>query len=310
MAFTCLHENTEIKSFTFSPAEWAKLGDRFDGMRMTMPCCDQPAIMVNDNFGGQYFIHGASVDDNESSNISDTCMESSSKLQVELYAKFIISRTLHELGWQVDAEPIIINGANNELLTGVYASKDGNKNVVEVMSTQEAVLKARSGHKKHKMRGYKSVWFNLINLSNSTNHYGEHADNNLLLFDLSLTKGNIFRVFNIHIPRDKPDIFNNDPTEISLTIEDFFKQLMARNLSFLACNDEKHCQGLVGKCFESTKLHKGLLENEPGRWILKVDSKNPVDYILSRNEETVGNWLQEDWLSTIQGWLDDKPCPI
>ena len=67
-------------------------------MRMTMPCCDQPTIMANDNFGGQYFIHGASVDDNELSNVSDTCMESSSDLQVKLYAKFIISRTLHEAG--------------------------------------------------------------------------------------------------------------------------------------------------------------------------------------------------------------------
>lgn len=240
MAFSCLHENTEVKSFTYSQAGWRELADRFDGMCMTMPCCDQPAIMFTDSYGGQYFIHDEPID-----GIASPCMESSSLFPDELYAKFVISKTLHDLGWHVDAEPIIVNGAKNELQTGIYARKGDNKNVVEVLSTQERLAAIKEKSDVHKLAGFKCVWFDLTNRSYRDSHYGIHADRNLLLFELILSKGEIFRVSDVYLPaetEDEPSFFAEvaKPIEVTLTIKDFFEQLMARNISWLARDDGNH----------------------------------------------------------------------
>ena len=405
MAFSCLHENTEIKSFTYSPADWGKLADRFDGMRMTMPCCDQPASMFSDELGGQYFIHSEPIAADNT-----TCMESSSEYQEELYAKFIISKTLHNMGWEVTAEPMVTNGAKNELLTGIYANKGSNKNVVEVMGSRAKMLDIRKKHQAHKLAGLKSVWFDITNLSRRENRYGVYPDKDLLLFDMLLTKGNVFRVFDIYIPRNKDAFYSKDPREISLTVEDFFDQMISRRLGFLtrddgnhylsvglgkkACykcdmtittvkrvfyhehvygewrdesiighsvreiprtdiavinehfakqygfnplkdvyskteggeymaNSCKYCGGLVGKFFEdeefydmkcrnwevvsdrvvSTKVHRGLMENEPGRWMLNIDPDAPVSYLLSGDESYDADETAFDDLSAE--YIDD-----
>lgn len=240
MAFDCLHENTEIHSFHYSPTDWEKLKAESDGMILTMACCNQPALLMTDELGTQYFAHeikGCALH-------PEQALESNTPMQRQ--ANFIIACKLYELGWKVETEqlgwaddkPVWIGGA-------VVASKGRAKVAVEVLWSYLPLEEVKLRQQAYKDDGVRCVWLMVAGKEEDQHSIFDerdalsgayfHATKQLPIFSIFIDTDKSLQVLNVLTASQEYDCCD----EIILELDVFIEQLMTKKISFENYDDGK-----------------------------------------------------------------------
>lgn len=252
MGFFCLRENVEICSYSLSSIEWQSLIDSTHESSLTMGCCNTPAIAKTSDQGTRYFIHKDKP--------SNSCIETTSESEAHLYAKYIVSKTLHELGWQVNAERFSLGSDDIDLLSGIYAHKGKAKMVAGVLWSHQPIEETLRLNELHKAAGRRCVWLlrpdggrdfsTPIPRNNAmVGDYENQQSKELPIFSLVPCQDSTLRVFGIN-KYDGEYGFN----EISLEISDFVELLFTKKIQYV------------------------VSANNDGCWVLNIDEEDLVDY--------------------------------
>lgn len=259
MAFSCVSQNVEVFSYNLSPTEWQSLIDDASHSTLRMLCCNAPAIAKTNEHGTQFFVHRTPH--------SDSCIETTTESDAHLHAKYLISKTLNEIGWKVNAERFSLGSNDIDLLSGIHASKGKAKMVAGVLWSHQPIEKTKQLNDFHKAAGRRCVW--LLRPDGGRDFstpiprhdamvadYEDQQSKELPIFSLVPCKDGILRVFGIH-KYDGEYGFN----EISLEISDFIEQLFTKKIQYV------------------------VSANNDGCWTLDVDEEDPVDYWYANEED-------------------------
>lgn len=90
---------------------------------LTMPCCGLPAIIKTSVLGTQFFAH--------KSKIPVDCNGSVGESSEHQSAKYLVSRTLYEMGWHVEVEKSGQTDAGDVWIADIFAQKGRARMAVE-----------------------------------------------------------------------------------------------------------------------------------------------------------------------------------
>lgn len=233
MAFNCLHENTKIHSFHYSPAAWNKLKSKSGSMILTMACCNQPALLMTDELGTQYFAH----------ELKCCAMHPEQALElntpIQRHANFIIAGKLYELGWQVEAEQL---GWADDLpvwISAVIASKGCAKVAVGVLWSEVPREELERRQQAYKDDGIRGVWLMRgrtglwDNLNVLIGDYHKRT-NELPVFSLLTDSSESIQVTNVLTSSQESECRK----EIVLGLGVFIDKLMTKSITFESSGDD------------------------------------------------------------------------
>lgn len=237
MTFTCLHENTELRSFECSPTEWATLASNSKVMGLTMACCNQPAVVKSDELGAQFFKH-------ETDSVPCAFKHFiSNESESHRYAKFLIAKKLFDLGWQVEAEQLDFESEPPTWIGAVRAAKGKAKVAVEVLWSYLPMDEVMSRQQAYKDAGIRCVW--LMRAGTTTGQHSplDHRDalagdysnstKELPIFSLFVGDDGSMKVMNILTASQEYDCRD----QIILDVSVFIEQLMTKHIVFESYDD-------------------------------------------------------------------------
>lgn len=224
MAFACLREDQRLYSFHYSLEQWIELKTTAKTLNLKMSCCGSPAVMKTSSLGTQFFAHKAkSIED---------CGVSEGESKEHLYAKYVVSKTLHDMGWQVEIERTGATPDGETWIADIYAEKGRAKMAVEIQWSPQSYVETRRRQDLYDMSGVRAVW--LLKSNNK-------AGNDALVGDYAWrTKG--MPVFTLERSKDGSmwvhDVFHA-PTnelvlqEVSVSLDGFIEQLFSGEVEFI-----------------------------------------------------------------------------
>ena len=109
-----------------------------------MACCGAEAILKTNELGTQFFAHKSK---------SASCSASDGESQEHQFAKYLVCRTLHELGWNVQAEKRGFTPDGKLWIADVYAEKGTTKVAVEIQWSPQSFVETQLRQEAYQMSG-------------------------------------------------------------------------------------------------------------------------------------------------------------
>lgn len=136
-----------IQSYNISKEEWQKLKDTKKEFQLTMPCCNNEAILKTSKLGTQFFAHGR----------RGTCT-SKTETKEHLLAKSIIAKVCQDSGWETITEYKGKSPSDKIWIADVYAERNNIKIVFEVQWSSQTEEITRKRQNRYKESGIRSAW--------------------------------------------------------------------------------------------------------------------------------------------------------
>lgn len=198
MAFSAIINGDRIYSFKFSDEDWIDL--KKSKSEILMPCCQGGALLKKSKLGTKFFSHKPKVN----------CGYSAPETIEHQFCKYLVAKTLHELGWMVETEKPGITPSGKKWIADIYAEKGDQKLCVEIQWSNQSAEDTRERHHVYLESGIKCLW--LLRLSKSQLRYNS---------DLSRTMKEYNSVSNmLYLKKEDDSSFNiGGFKEFSLTDE-------------------------------------------------------------------------------------------
>lgn len=234
MAFSCLKDGQKISSFHYTPSQWQGLKSQRNTFDLTMACCGQPAVMKTSTLGTQFFAHKSRPNPE-----THTTNPESKEHQ---YAKYLISQTLYQLGWEVDTEKRGETPDGEIWIADVYAQKNQEKIAVEVQWSPQTYQETALRQSLYTKSGVKCIWLLKSHKRSSVNALtGDYAYRtySVPVFTLTKNDNSQFIVRNIHFRNHETMIL----TAITLPLNVFIEQIFSKKFFFMPRgNGQLHLQ--------------------------------------------------------------------
>lgn len=209
MGFKCILNGSPLDSFAMSDTEWITLKDIYTSQQLISPCCNTAYIPKENSYGTRFFAHKSL---NDCPYIDNTPKE-------HIYFKYLVSRSLFNLGWKVEHDKIITVSDRESITAGIYAEKGSLKFIFEVLWNDLTEEDTRKRHQAYLDLGIKSAWFLFRSSSKGAPYTAyrvlseRHVASFIFTFDKKEKK---FLVNNIYKPikQFKPQ-FIDQSTEVS-----------------------------------------------------------------------------------------------
>lgn len=275
MAFACLKQGEVTYSFHYSLEEWINLKTKAKSLDLKMNCCGSPAIMKTSALGTQFFAH--------KSKGSDNCDAGNGESKEHLYAKYIVSKTLHGMGWHVELEKRGSTPDGQVWIADIYAEKGRAKMAVEIQWSPQGYVETMRRQDLYTSSGVRAVWLLKSGSSRDKNALvGDYAwrTKNMPVFTLVKAKDASMQVYGVYAPYTYRQL-----RAVSLTLERFITELFSGRLEFVKqfTNElglsvitlDKECW----QCEQGNTLVKTILKRKK---VFGVWKKNPCDTINVR----------------------------
>ena len=289
MAFSCVMNEEKIYSFHFSPEQWIKLKCEYKQHVFRMPCCGAKALLKTSALGTQFFAHKTK---------SESCPSPALETREHLFAKYLISRTLFEMGWQVETEKKGITPQGKAWIADIYAEKGRAKMAVEVQWSPQSYEETTLRQQIYKDAGIRCVWL-LRDIKDGHNNAltGDYRfrTKDIPVFTLVKTIDGAMRVHNIYQVNEKGIHLAEKFQPVSLELTTFIRHLFNGRFSFIPRNNDPNqymsvqlindtcwrCRRsivIVGQVYYHQNLYGGLIKRWPSRTIRGISLKD-VDFI-------------------------------
>lgn len=253
MAFTCMMNNEKIYSFHYSPAAWIDLKSRKKVNAFTMSCCGEAAVLKTSALGTQFFAHKIK---------SEKCPITDDETKEHLFAKYLVSRTLHEMGWQVEPEKRGVTPDGTQWVADVYAEKGNAKMAVEIQWSPQIYEDTVARQQIYMDAGIRCVW--LLRDAKSSNANALTGDyrfrtKDTPVFTLVKRKDGSMHVHNIYVEDSTKNNLNTRFKPVSLELTVFIKTLFGGDFRFIPRKNDFHqfmslelAKGNCWKCHNAT----------------------------------------------------------
>lgn len=148
MPFSAVINNSKIYSFKIKESEWEEY-KKDKSKYFSMNCCSSKAILKTSKFGTQFFAHSPKSD----------CNLSVKESIEHQYCKYIIAKTLHSLGWNVEAEKSGETPTGKKWFADIFAEKNNSKVCIEVQWSPQTAEETDSRTQVYEESGLKCLWF-------------------------------------------------------------------------------------------------------------------------------------------------------
>lgn len=147
MPFSAILNEKKIYSFKYSEDEWNLLkADKNKNLKM--PCCQSDVVIKTSKLGTRYFSHKPKIN----------CEYSSPETVQHLFCKYLVAKTLDELGWDVETEKEGVTPSGKKWIADIYAEKNNNKMCIEIQWSSQNIQQTELRHNIYLESGVKSLW--------------------------------------------------------------------------------------------------------------------------------------------------------
>lgn len=193
MGFECILNNKRTNSFSLSDDAWVNLKATYKQTGLAIACCGAQCIPKENQLGTRFFAHKDLTD----------CPYADIKDPKELvYLKYLIGRTLAQLGWDVQLSKKLDIPNAEPLVANIYAEKGKAKFAFEIeWDATDTDYVTR--HDQMLSIGVKSAFFLRVHPSKGFpyKHYDALTKRKLGAFPFKYdTKKKVFNVFNVYLP--------------------------------------------------------------------------------------------------------------
>lgn len=147
MPFSAILNEEKIYSFKFTEDEWSILKAN-KNKNILMPCCDSEVVLKTSKLGTRYFSHKPKVN----------CGYSSPETVEHLFCKYLVAKTLHELGWTVETEKEGVTPSGKKWIADIYAEKNNQKMCIEIQWSSQTVEDTELRHNIYEESGIRCLW--------------------------------------------------------------------------------------------------------------------------------------------------------
>ncbi|HCA5183456.1 TPA: hypothetical protein MW242_003090 [Acinetobacter baumannii] len=148
MPFSAKNDDEIIYSFKIATEEWETIKNDKNS-NFTMLCCNSSAILKKSRLGTKFFSHKPKVN----------CNVNNPESIEHQFCKYLIAKTLHELGWNVQTEKRGNTPDGKVWIADIYAEKKDQKFIIEIQWSPQSVDETIVRHDLYKEAGIKSLWF-------------------------------------------------------------------------------------------------------------------------------------------------------
>ncbi|WP_180100021.1 competence protein CoiA [Acinetobacter sp. YH12153] len=163
MAFSAIINGDRIYSFKFSDEDWTEL--KKSKSEILMPCCQGGGLLKNSKLGTKFFSHKAKVN----------CGYSAPETIEHQFCKYLVAKTLHELGWMVETEKSGVTPSGKKWIADIYAEKGSKKICIEIQWSNQNIEDTRERHDIYLESGIKCLWLMRVS-KNKLNYSFEISD--------------------------------------------------------------------------------------------------------------------------------------
>lgn len=228
MGFSCIKDNEVVYSFQLSTDEWINLKSEQKNHDLSMPCCGEQAILKTSALGTQFFAHKTK---------SESCPASTNgESREHQFAKYLVSKTLFEMGWHVETEKVGHTPDGQEWVADIYAERGIAKMAVEIQWSPQSYIETAKRQEIYRQSGVRCVWLLRDSKANNCNALTSDYMNrtkDLPVFTLVKNKDNSMRVHNIYVIDETGTNLNSKFNAITLELTDFIRELFSKNFTFL-----------------------------------------------------------------------------
>lgn len=136
-------------SCKISPKEWDDLKQSDLRKFLTLPCCNEKAVVKTSPLGTQFFAHYRKSED---------CI-SKPESKEHLRLKAIISAAAESAGWSVTTEYIGHSANGDKWIADVYCTKGNAKIALEIQLSPQSEKELNARHKRYVESGVRDAWF-------------------------------------------------------------------------------------------------------------------------------------------------------
>lgn len=317
MAFACLKDSELTYSFHYSQTEWVVLKAQAREHNLIMPCCGLPAILKTSALGTQFFAHKGKI--------SMGCSGSDGESREHQFAKYLVSKTLHEMGWHVEVEKNGQTDAGDTWIADIFAEKGKARMAVEIQWSPQSYKETQRRQSLYDRSNIRCVW--LLRGSRTKKHnalMGDYAyrRKSLLVFTLSQDHDKYMRVHNSYLFDRRLAAF----TPISLELVDFIKQLFGGYYEFITRDHGERylsveiMQTNCWRCHKDIQPVNGAFYHDYayGKWTRVADEASeirelPIQEIQLINREFLAEFqfspLRERYSKTAKTSYMANSCP-
>lgn len=215
-------------SFKMSPIEWEYLKQSDRKKLLTLPCCNQRAVVKTSPLGTQFFAHYRKSED---------CI-SKPESKEHLRLKAIVSAAAESVGWDVTTEFIGHSKNGEKWIADVYCIKDKAKVALEVQLSSQTSSDLTARHRRYAESGVRAAWL----MKDSVYVNSGHS---------SLKSFPRFQIKHFMDERSAPQM-----ADYKLSVEQFVKTLLSGGLVWKEDKDDVLLYYMVSNCWKcKTKIN-------------------------------------------------------
>ncbi|ONG37348.1 hypothetical protein BKE30_14540 [Alkanindiges hydrocarboniclasticus] len=217
MPFCCLANGKTIYSYTYSAAQWKELKASYKNHQLRMSCCPTAAIPKTNIFGTQFFAHARKGE-------CKTALES----KEHQFAKYIVAKTAHELGWEVSIEHRGESETHEGWVVDTLCKRGNIKIAVEIQWSPQTVEETMRRQARYKRSGIRGLWLQRMG-ANGGYHYHQARSQELPLFGLRLDP-NTKQFMVAGVSQQKKGLFGKPP---EMELSDFIRRMLQRQIRWI-----------------------------------------------------------------------------
>ncbi|MDP7849746.1 competence protein CoiA [Acinetobacter baumannii] len=147
MPFSAILNDKKVYSFKVTDEEWSEFkSDKT--FNFIMPCCESGVVFKTSRLGTKYFSHKPKIN----------CGYSSPETIEHQFCKYIVAKTLHDLGWMVETEKEGITPSGKKWIADIYAEKNNQKMCIEIQWSNQTVEDTEIRHNIYQESGVRCLW--------------------------------------------------------------------------------------------------------------------------------------------------------
>lgn len=156
MGFKCVLNEKHIYSFSFTDEEWYALKADYRNQGLKISCCSTDCVPKENQLGTRFFAH---------KKLSDCPFSEISVSKEHQYLKYIISRSLVQMGWHVEHDKAGTTPTGSTWIADIYAEKNNSRFIFEIQWDDGPAEAALAKYHMFRESGIKAAWFMRISPS-------------------------------------------------------------------------------------------------------------------------------------------------
>ncbi len=282
-----------------------------------MACCGADAVLKTTAQGTQFFAHKSK---------SSSCSVSDGESRDHQFAKYVVCRTLHELGWNVQTEKRGSTPDGRIWVADVYAEKGKTKVAVEIQWSPQSFVDTQLRQQAYQQSGVRGLWL-IRDPKGKTNALtGDYAYRTRELPVFTLAKeNNAMHVYDIWVV-DKNTLKGSPYHRASFTLVDFIQAMFTKKFDFELRGPDRPEMSIevmpqmCWKCKEdiNTVGRVNYYEQAYGQWVRVPDRGLTIRQIPEVDVEIINQhfvpmWnmapLRRRYSKTTQSMYMANSCP-